>query len=117
VRAGGVKVIGHLGAKVTLRECHHSPALGLQDSLGLCRVVDGEDNPGGAVRPELLKRPLRQQLPSVHDRGVRTHLLNFNQQMAREKNGDPFDGELPNEISHFPRALRVKPIGGLVKYE
>src|SRR5579875_900018 len=86
-----------------------------EDLGGQGHVVDLGVQPGRARRPQLGQRPLGQEPPLGHHRGVGADLLDLGQQVAGEEDGGAVGGQLPDQVADLPGPLGVHPVGRLVE--
>src|SRR6516165_7007954 len=73
------------------------------------------DNPGGAGPAQPGQRALEDQPPGAHHPDVRADLLDLGEQVRGDEHGGAVGGDLPDQRTHFPGALRVEPVGRLVQ--
>ena len=82
--------------------------------LGEAFGVGGADE-GGRVAAELSDRALRDPAAVGDDDDVVDGLLDLGEHVARDQQGSPFVGEVPQEAAQPPDALGVQAVGRLVE--
>src|SRR5579872_4924862 len=86
-----------------------------EDLDGLLDVAGPHADSGRPGVPQIAERSLEHELAGAHDADMRAHLLHLGEQVRRHEHRGAFGGDLPDQRTDFPGALRVEPVRRLVK--